>query len=123
VIEHQEETGKIDFAQQESDGRHDEAFNQRGDDLSEGCADDDRHGEIDDVSASQEFFEFFQHKILPGWDCSGSAILTLRGTGIYAPTINDSLSQLVSGTLSLVFVLEIVRLTVGTSSFAEQSAG
>jgi hypothetical protein len=61
VIENIEQTGQINFAQQQTDERHDDAVNQRGDDLAKSYADDYRYGQINDISARDEILEFFQH--------------------------------------------------------------
>src|SRR5205814_7105771 len=66
VIEHIEQTGKINLAEQEPDGRHDDAVNQRGDDLAKRGADDYRYGQIDDIAARDKILEFFQHEFPPG---------------------------------------------------------
>src|SRR6185369_10585167 len=56
-----EETREIGFAQRQSDGRHDNAFHQRRNDLSECGADYYCNCQVDHISASDELFEFSPH--------------------------------------------------------------
>src|SRR5690242_13511256 len=65
MIEHHKETREIDLAEQHSDGWHDDAFDKRGDNFSKSGADDYADSKIDDVTACNEFSEFFQHRMPP----------------------------------------------------------
>src|SRR6185369_1590907 len=56
-----EETREIGFAQRQSDGRHDNAFHERRNDLSERGADYYCNCQVDHISASDELFEFSPH--------------------------------------------------------------
>ena len=42
---------EIHLAEEETDGRHDYVADHGGDDCAEGCAYDDRHGEIEEIAA------------------------------------------------------------------------
>jgi hypothetical protein len=61
MVENIEETGKINSAQQEADWRHDNAINQGRHDFAKGYSDDHGDGQINDISPSDEFFEFFDN--------------------------------------------------------------
>ena len=53
--------GKIDLSQQQSDRRHDNAFNERRDDLAKGGADDYRDRQVENITARDEVAKFFDH--------------------------------------------------------------
>src|ERR1051325_1224167 len=61
MIEHQKQAGEIDLAEQQTNRRHNDSFDQRGDDFAKGRADNYTDGEVDNIGASDEFLEFFQH--------------------------------------------------------------
>src|SRR6266496_5561437 len=97
MIEDIKEAGKIDLAQRAPNRRHDNAVNQRGDDLAKGCADDYRYREVDDISAGNEFLEFFEHF---GWSPFDGHSRTIFGAFI-------------SGFLSRVFVFKYYPICFG----------
>ncbi len=57
-IEHEEQTAEVRIAEQLSNRRHQDAFDERGHDLAECGADDDADGKVDDVAARDELAEF-----------------------------------------------------------------
>ena len=60
-MEYQEFIRKVEAAGQQADGRHQDVFHQRGDDPSEGGADNDADRQVDRISLDRELFEFFKH--------------------------------------------------------------
>ena len=57
-LEVKQKIAEIDFAQQQSEGRHDDIAHQRGDYLPESRADDDADRDVDDVASQYERLEF-----------------------------------------------------------------
>src|SRR5215207_2844971 len=60
-VERVEEAREVHPAEYQADGRHDDALDERRDDLPEGRADDDRDREVYDVAARDELSELFEH--------------------------------------------------------------
>ena len=63
-VEHQEQTGEVRSPEQQADRRHDHAFDERGDDTSEGSSQDDANSQIQHVAAGNEIPEFLEHAAL-----------------------------------------------------------
>jgi hypothetical protein len=57
----QRQCGEIEFAEHQTECRHDEVVDQRGDDLTKGRSDDDGDGEIHHIALHGEVSEFFEH--------------------------------------------------------------
>ena len=57
-LEHEFQLGKIDVAQQQPDGRHDDLIDQRGDNLAERAADDHADSQIEHIAPGDKLFEF-----------------------------------------------------------------
>jgi hypothetical protein len=55
--------GKIDSAQKQPDGRHQNVLYERRDNFSERCADNHADSQVDDIATHDEFFEFAVHKV------------------------------------------------------------
>ena len=64
-VEHVEQAREVDAAEEQADGRHDDALDERRDDLPNAAPMIDADGEIDDVAARDEVAEFFQHGRAP----------------------------------------------------------
>ncbi len=60
-LEHDELVREIEPARQQTDRRHDNVFDQGGDDRTERSADDHSDSQINRVSFDGKFFEFFPH--------------------------------------------------------------
>ena len=58
------QAGEIDPADDQADQGHDDVTDQRGNDLAEGSADDDRDRQVHDIASHDKFFEFFNHILL-----------------------------------------------------------
>ncbi len=56
------EIGKVDFVEDEPDGRHDDIADQGGDDFAESGADDNTDRHIHHIAFDGEFFELFEHR-------------------------------------------------------------
>jgi hypothetical protein len=68
---------KSSFAERQADGRHDHTFDERRNDLSECRTDNYCNRQVDNVSASNEFFEFFEHVVsFESGSVNGSSSLT-----------------------------------------------
>ena len=67
MIEHHEQAGEIDVAQQHAERRHQHAFDECVDDLTEGRPDDHRDREVDDVAAGDEVAKLLQHDASRTW--------------------------------------------------------
>src|SRR6266568_8899189 len=100
MIEDIKEAGKIDLAQRAPNWRHDDAVNQRGDDLAKGRADNYRDCEVDDISTGNEFLEFFEHLVgLLSTDTPGQSLPRLY-PAFSAVSLSLNVRRFVSGTLS-----------------------
>src|SRR5260221_8012517 len=96
-VEHVEQTRKVDLAEQQSDGRHDDAVHKRGHDLAKGDADDYGYRQVNDVCAGNELFEFFEHWILLKWHRLQSVICVGSTGPKPAPLSLTILGQFKSG--------------------------
>src|ERR1044071_4910196 len=64
MIQHPKQARKIYLAEEQANGRHNHAFNERGDDFAKGGPDNDGNGEVKYVTARDEVSKFFYHELL-----------------------------------------------------------
>ena len=63
LLQHDEQVGEVDAAQEQPDGGHDHIGDERLDDRAEGGADHDTNRHVHDIAAHGKFLEFLEHSV------------------------------------------------------------